>query len=290
MRLFHESSEYIKNWMTLQPHVKEESLTDWLLFQISQKNSSIYYKAFSRHEESQNGADWEWWVLTSDSSEKAYSGKFNAYRFVVQAKKLSDDQRDNYPSLSYANKNGLQIDLLLQNAKELNAFPLYMYYSTSEPKIEDQIDNLNYITEQMLKWCSTCQNGCFLSSAYDVYNLLFSSGRVCLDDISLLNYSYKLSLLDILFDVQFLNFNAKCEHILSRFNQKVICFLTKEGKGEKMFNQNVYGIKHYGNGIPSYLIQFVEQHNETSSWFESEMKRDLPNVDGIGVIDLRECQ
>jgi len=55
--------------MRKQPEVKEESLTDWLLFDVSQKISRITYKSFPRHEEARRtGADWEWWFLFSSFS------------------------------------------------------------------------------------------------------------------------------------------------------------------------------------------------------------------------------
>ncbi len=73
-------SEYVYNWISRQNHVKEESLTDWLLYEISQRCNCIYYQAFSRHEEAQNGSDWEWWILTSDSKG---GRKFNAYIYVL---------------------------------------------------------------------------------------------------------------------------------------------------------------------------------------------------------------
>ncbi len=62
--MFHDCSEYVYTWISRQNHVKEESLTDWLLYEILQRCDFIYYQAFSRHEEAHNGSDWEWWVLT----------------------------------------------------------------------------------------------------------------------------------------------------------------------------------------------------------------------------------
>lgn len=46
----------------------------------------------------------------------------------MQAKKLFNN-KDNYPILSYGNKNGYQIDSLMDKAEIKNAFPLYMFYS-----------------------------------------------------------------------------------------------------------------------------------------------------------------
>ena len=60
--VFHDASEYCYNWLKKQPFVKEESLTDWILYNVSEHNSNVYYKAFTRNEESKNGVDWEWWI------------------------------------------------------------------------------------------------------------------------------------------------------------------------------------------------------------------------------------
>lgn len=35
--MFHECSKYVYDWVSRQNHVKEESLTDWLLYEISKK-------------------------------------------------------------------------------------------------------------------------------------------------------------------------------------------------------------------------------------------------------------
>ena len=49
--------------------------------------------------------------------------------------------QDNYPLLSYSNKNGMQIDLLINEAKYKDALPLYMFYSTGESDINEQMKN-----------------------------------------------------------------------------------------------------------------------------------------------------
>lgn len=284
--MFHNCSAYIRDWLLQQPHVKEESLTDWLLFEISQNNPAIYYQAFSRHEESQNGADWEWWILTSDKMSTTYSkypNAFNAYRFFVQAKKLLSDGGDNYPNLHYGNRNGLQIDLLIENAKLHHAFPLYMYYSATEPELKEQKKNCCFVDGLTLDWCAECLNGCFLSNAYDVYNLLFFNGRKRLIDVEMLNHSYKVSLLDKLFNIPM----DSVERLLTIFNNKIVEYLNPGMNHNSYLTQGIYGIKHYGEGIPSYLSLFVERHNKNLAWFESQMRHSLPNVGGVGVIDLR---
>ena len=79
---------------------KKNLLLDWLLFNISSKINRITYKSFTRNEEAKiTGADWEWWFLYR---------KFS-YKFRVQAKKIKT-KGDNYSSIVYSNKYGLQID------------------------------------------------------------------------------------------------------------------------------------------------------------------------------------
>lgn len=123
---FRASATYIHRWVTSQPEVKEESLTDWLLYDIDIRRPDVIFKAFSRHEEArETGADWEWWFIFIDG----------AVRLRVQAKKLKST-KDNYPSLAHTNKYGLQIDKLIADAAIVDAFPVYAFYSagTSDSK------------------------------------------------------------------------------------------------------------------------------------------------------------
>ena len=95
--IFHELSKECYEWLNKQPNVKEESLTDWLLYQSEMRSNKVFYKSFTRNEESHIGADWEWWILTEDR----YG--LSAYRLLVQAKKLKKKE-DNYKAITYGNK------------------------------------------------------------------------------------------------------------------------------------------------------------------------------------------
>ena len=113
--LLKESSVYIRNWIDKQSNVKEESLTDWLLFEVSNKIKRITYKAFSRNEEAKiTGADWEWWFLF----------KSNSYKFRVQAKKIKTNG-DNYSSIAFSNKYGFQINKLISDSIDNNSILIY---------------------------------------------------------------------------------------------------------------------------------------------------------------------
>jgi hypothetical protein len=119
---FREASREIRNWITDQPGVKEESLTDWLLRDISKRVKNVYYSSFSRKTEARvTGADWEWWFLFDCGS----------YRMRVQAKKLSPTS-DNYAGLAHTNKYGLQIEKLISDSIAVNAMPLYALYSAAK--------------------------------------------------------------------------------------------------------------------------------------------------------------
>lgn len=272
--VFHGCSRTVYDWLHKQPHVKEESLTDWLLYAISENCSNVYYQAFSRHEESKNGCDWEWWILTSD-----YRGGslYNAYRFVVQAKKLQPDNQDNYPSLAYSNKNGIQIELLMNTAKYKNAFPLYLYYSTASGDIKEQMRNFSWIDESVIKLCTSCVNGCYLTFASVVYKLLFHIPRHELVASDLINQALKFSLLDYLFQK-----DVDVEKVMTKFNNRI---LREESFWSNHQDIGVYGIKHYGRGIPEYLNMFVERKGKDTEWLQSQMR--LDDMGGIGVIDLR---
>ncbi|XOB66206.1 DUF6615 family protein [Deferribacteres bacterium DY0037] len=113
-----ESSLYVRKWISRQPHVNEESITDWLLFEIEDKIPGVYYTAFTHDEDAKiTGADWEWWFI------------FHQYsiRLRIQAKKLKEE-RNNYNSIAYKNAYGFQIDKLLDDAQVKNYIPLYALY------------------------------------------------------------------------------------------------------------------------------------------------------------------
>lgn len=269
--VFHTGSSEIYKWLQKQPNVKEESLTDWLLYYISEQCPNIYYQEFTRHKEANNGADWEWWVLTS-----RYDKGYNAYRFLVQAKKLLSNGRDNYSLLSYGNENGYQIDLLMKTAQYKNAFPLYMYYSIASVDTEKQIGEFRCLDSSIISWCANCKNGCYLSPAEKLYAELYDFPRHKLKDTDLLNRALKLSLLDLLFE-------KNVEDIMSYFNRKYV--LSSNSKINRNSRKGVLGIQHFGNGIPQYLELFIIEKGKNLNWLQTEMGID--DIDGVGVLDFR---
>lgn len=269
--IFHKTSKYCYNWLKAQPFVKEESLTDWLLYYIANHNKNVYYKAFTRNEEASNGSDWEWWILTNEHS---YT---KAYRFLIQAKKLKTNDRDNYPLVSYSNQNGYQIDLLITAAKERNALPLYLYYSCCLPDINEQCNNIDYISEKVLRWCEQCCNGCFLTSAFALYRNVFNSPRRKIIDQELINSSFGMSLLDIIW-----NDSQTTNTLLHNLNDH---FKTSNNN---MSGRN--GIVHNYNDLPKYIKTFIKRKDENLSLLDKEFHYEVRNLNGIVIIDNRNIE
>lgn len=120
-KVFNECSSDILNWLTKQPEVKEESMTDRFLFDISEKLPIVRYKQFTRMVEGRKtGADWEWWILFPND---------NAFCARVQAKKLKTD-KDNYAGIAYTTNDMLQIERLLEDSNKDGFASLYAFYSS----------------------------------------------------------------------------------------------------------------------------------------------------------------
>jgi hypothetical protein len=284
MLLFHAPTERIYHWIKQQPSVKEESLTDWMLFELSERSHRLRYYAFTRNEEKLNGADWEWWVLAQNY----------AYRFRVQAKKLKSTA-DNYSSICYSNEKGMQIELLLNAAESDGAYPLYMFYSSEEQSVDVVFQHYPCpILIDMIKWCSPCNTGAFLSPAKLVYSEVFGRPKQRQNASALLNISLKLSCLDWLL-------RSRDAHIINDEVERLLNTLYQDYyQGEKTFLHNkfryTYDKDNYHNQkgtIPKWVYYLsagkkMQSSLELSDWFENEFQRSLPNVTGVAVIDLRE--
>lgn len=286
--LFHNISAGILRWIVKQPNVKEESLTDRLLYEVSEGSDRFIYKSFSRNEESFNGADWEWWVLTAEPI-------FKAYRFLVQAKKLKMDGRDKYAQLCYTNRNGMQIDLLIDNAKKRNAMPLYMFYSSGKASVKVQHSNMEQGFSNIIEWCESCDNGAYFAPAHTVRGLLFNEERHFISSEYLLSYSLKLSLLDLLMiGLDVYNDRGRIDEKTPNDYMRIIERLyMKQGfsKYSNDYSNSITGsgIMHTSNEIPYYLRALIEQKQGIDQWFESEFSEQCHGLSGVAVLDLRPC-
>lgn len=276
MHVFHTVSKECFDWLSRQKSVKEESLTDWLLYRVSQLTPCVQYLTFTRNEEASIGADWEWWIITKDCCEKRKC----AYRFLVQAKKLHP-MKDNYPSLAYCNRNGLQIDLLYEAAKQRSAMPLYILYSANRPDYREQrIHMPNEYCDMLLKWCRSCINGVYFTSVYQIRELLFSQPRPQIPDQSILNRSLGLSVLDrFLFDRKELR---HMEHYADEPFGKRFCNVIDNAANNRYFEDD----------FPVYLsVLLREGIANCAQWFEREYEQGshgISDLAGIVIVDLTD--
>lgn len=166
---FRIPTSYIHRWLQSQPEVKEESVTDWLLYEISRRLPCVTYRAFSRHEEArETGADWEWWLLFPE----------NNIRLRVQAKKLAP-QQDNYSSIARTNRHGLQIEMFLKASKDANAIPLYAFYSA--------------LKTQSMRASDCAGKGVFMAGGRRVYDEIIDKRRKKVSAQDLLAFSTPLT-------------------------------------------------------------------------------------------------
>jgi hypothetical protein len=100
----------------------EETLTDINLIEITRQHPyEIITQKFTKREEGEGGADWEWWLT-------GRSGQWLGFR--VQAKIIALESYT-YPHLHYSKKNRYQSDLLVRSALGCNVrrIPIYCLYS-----------------------------------------------------------------------------------------------------------------------------------------------------------------
>lgn len=131
------------------PDWSEETITDYFLSILSKKSNRIQYRKFKKHEEGVNGADWEWWFLTSEA----------LLKFYVQAKKINADITKKILLYRTKNSEEYQIDKLIDSSEKDNALPLYAFYSENTlPTICDKTKH------------DECYKAVYLASANDLRN------------------------------------------------------------------------------------------------------------------------
>jgi hypothetical protein len=105
--------------------IGEESLTDFIILNLKKWGSGkIAVNTFTRHAESLNGADWEWWFTGP-------SGRWLGMRVQAKVLNLASEK---YEHLHHKNKNGAQVDLLISDAKRKGLVPLYCMFTNWDPK------------------------------------------------------------------------------------------------------------------------------------------------------------
>ena len=99
----------------------EETITETNLLEIRRRQPKyIHLEAFTKHKESQNGADWEWHII----------GSKRTLKMRVQAKRV---QRDGVLKVAHqvGSSKKQQRKLLLDEARKNRMKPVYCAYCTN---------------------------------------------------------------------------------------------------------------------------------------------------------------
>lgn len=250
---FIECSSEIKTWLSKQPEVKEESLTDWFLYNLSEKTPTIKYKQFTRNEEGQKtGADWEWWFVFSNK--KSFAAR-------IQAKKIKVNG-DNYPGIAYSNSKGLQIELLLEDSANENFASFYSFYSTE--------DSSQSNCKKLMP-----DGGVFFGEANKLRDEFILKGRRRLDPKDIIQFTHPISCFFCCPLTSKLDIESGFRAYLSQY------FPTWNDNRKENSNQQQLGFKE----TPNYIRQLLSDN--VPEFWEAEYSFRFRNVDAVIAIDLR---
>lgn len=148
----------------------EETITDLIIRKLKtwkylNSHSNFSIREFTKPQESKNGADFEWDWYFVDSSGRKWLG------LRIQAKVL-DLKANKFLSLDYSNKNGRQLNLLVNSSNLDNRIPYYCFY-------------LHKYNENPLI-------GCSLSNSYNVEELLKINNKPSLDQVIKISFPWHL--------------------------------------------------------------------------------------------------
>jgi len=253
---FRDSSKYVYDWLNAQPSVGEESITDWLLFNLSQSLPNLRYKKFTHREEARKtGADWEWWVVDNEA----------ALSMRIQAKRI-DSSCDNYNSLAYTNKHGLQIEKLLSDAGKTSFLPFYALY------FGDQ-DNPKVLCGG--KSDASAEQGVYFASAQDLYDRFILGGR------------RKVSASDIIERSNPLHCLACCPKSGSSVRAMYNYLSGYYGDSLRSPNQDILHPGLHDKASPYVTSLLKAEGSEVPDWWEREFQHSFADFNALVVLDLR---
>lgn len=254
-------SAQVHHWMMRQPAVGEESITDWLLFEVSERLPQVRYYKFNRFEEARvSGADWDWWFV----------GNRVSMGWRVQAKKLKKDA-DNYADIARANRFGLQIEKLMESSNTENLLPFYsLYYAPKgAPRVKCR-GGIGMATGE----------GLFLADARKVFEKFVRKGRRKVDADSVLAIGNPLHCLFCC--PMGLNQPGAVEGLYHYLEQYY-----PDSMGGTGVNQNQRTGLH--GELPAHVSSMLESPpGEMAESYETEFSRLAQRTKAVLVFDLRE--
>lgn len=254
-KVFGECSAYVKNWIGKQPEVGEESITDWLLFNISEKLPYIKYKQFSRYVEGrQTGADWEWWFFFSNTQ---------SFAARVQAKKIRLI-KDNYSGLAHTTQGSLQIDKLIKDARTKGMAAFYAFYTNSESKTLCKGNGKG--------------SGVYWSEANRVRMEFIQKGRKKVTDSNVLAISNPI---ECLFCCPL---TFKKQYGVQGFKKYLESYFPTYNKQDENSNIRVENLGF--QKTPNHISTLLE-NQEVPDWYENEFRNRIDGIKSIIVVDMR---
>lgn len=266
------SSQFISHWTHRQPYVSEKSLTDWLLFDMSENIKGAYYISFPRQEETyRTRADWEWWFL--------FSGFCFAMR--IQAKKLYPAY-DNYPAIAQTNMYGLQIEKLLHEAVQDNFMPFYAFYTDQRVQV----------------MCPNQRNdeGVFIAGGQKIYDAFVSGPRAKVSAADVLRHTLALSCFVccplISGEGAFMQAESGDPDVGDRWLHSIITYFKSE-LGSTFSNEETNAIEYENipgmrKEIPYHIESFIEMNRKgVKDRWEDEFSSEIEGGNALLVYDFR---
>lgn len=259
-------SERVATWISSQPNVGEESLTDWLLFELSAQLPRLRYHKFTRHEEARTtGADWEWWILGDDGH----------IGLRVQAKRITE-RGDNYASLAYTNRHGLQIEKLRSNAHRHGLLALYALYASDVAGSTHRCMNGPQ--------ASVGSDGVFLAAANSLYRDFIVGGKRPADSAAVLQGSKPLSCM----------FCCPLVHRQGALRHGLYSYLEHYYGSTLSAEDGAFASTRGGNlpfGMhsepPSYVLRLLQFERGVPEWWENEHPNAAAESRALLVLDMR---
>lgn len=239
--------------------VKEESITDYLLWKWREADNRLNYvnvSTFTREQENKvTGADFElelWLVQRS-----------NAVPLLIQAKKFLKDHDAYCGKLNYPANKGRQIELLISYAKAKGLLPFYLFYSTADAdtKILCRGGRIDPSREEM---------SLFMASAYEIKKIADN----CQNRKISKNHVLAVS-------------NAFCCLFCCPMGQYLAEYIARYFPSVAEENSNA--LEYNDNNMPHYVRLLLSKEITLGREFMEKVKEyELHRLRNVAVLDLRQ--